>query len=180
MFLNAHTPDELRAAVEASLDPVERTTADLEARATGEAARFAKLTSSGFRSLLEERSSFFAECVRSAATYDGLRAPWPEAGRAVLVHAADFATSEVGEDTPYGWRAWKYLSAIWLNDTKPGSEAHCDRCAPPRPLQKAGEWHRKRIAGVFHIARGPFVVEFALCDRCWADASATISPTHVG
>ncbi|WP_431220995.1 hypothetical protein [Leifsonia xyli] len=157
-FLNANTPDEMRAAVAASIDPLDNLQIEYDRRAQLEAKAFAARTDSKWMHGLIEDEPFIADAMHSATSGEGFDTE-PEPGRAILVFANSFAMAYRGV------RLWTYISDVADSFIHAGDQVPCHRCELMNGITGSATEDRP-IAGVFHLARGRYVVEFALCLDC--------------
>lgn len=157
-FLNATTPDELRAAV-AQIDPLASLQIDFEQAALAEAREFVsdrRSPNAEWRRFTRDHDPFFDDALANVELgIDGM----PDPGRAVLVLSSPGALTDTD-----GERFWMHATDL----TRPSVTSAgrpCHRClessrvssdaVAPKPAQY-----------FFHAATGRFVVEFALCADC--------------
>ncbi|MWB98306.1 hypothetical protein [Agromyces seonyuensis] len=175
-FLNATTPEELRRAVAESADPIHALDFVLDLQASAEARAFCTRDGADNGWLLALGDAFIDHTMAEATSGTGLRHSdlarrheGPDPGRAIVVRASDYdieqTVVEASQNTAASWRRWLYISEIENGAWRNTGVGPCDRCDLP-PQLRLDHHEAGRIAGVFHVSRGRYVVEFALCATC--------------
>ncbi|MCE0507955.1 hypothetical protein LVJ59_02810 [Microbacterium sp. KKR3/1] len=157
------TPGDLRATIERRVrESLEQGL--LDSRAATEAVAFTRGNANAW---LVGSDPFVARAMAEATSGVGFKTD-PEKGRAVLVLSNDLHLHEfTDQDVPYGYRWWRYADSLPEGRVcATGSDAICHRCGPT--VAMTDENRLSSVAWVFHIARGPYVVEFAMCADCQA------------
>ena len=140
-----------------------------------EALEFCKGPDGSDNRWLAEVDDWFQRAMTSATTDIGFQRQ-PDPSRAIVVASDSFSYSEPGEDTPYGWRRWAYVTDLrgkplgGLDSIDHLPMANCHRCDTLTPFDQ------KRAQITIYIPRGRFAVEFALCRDCaiWAGSLARV------
>ena len=158
-YLNANTPDELRAAVSDGIDPLTSLQIEYDHAAAMDAKAFIgeRGDHKWLHSVLEDEPFVF-DAMRDATSGEGFDAE-PDPGKAIVVLANGFDLARSGV------RLWSYASDVEGSIISRDDHLPCHRCDLSRVVE--GRMRTTdTIAGVFHIARGRYVVEFALCADC--------------
>jgi hypothetical protein len=150
---------------------------EAENAAMAEAVRYAKDEDN--RWLLDLRDPFIDRAMTEATSGVAFKTE-PEPGRAVLVMSNDLGLHEhYDADSTYGYRWWRYLDSMPADrHCANGEDALCHRCGPTYMLRRSGSYVFRPIAAIIHIARGRYVVEFALCAEC-RDYYKTLADTAI-
>jgi len=152
--MSAITPDEYRASISASIDPLTSLQIDCDIQARMEAKAFVASHSSALMTAarlryLRDHDPFFADALTNMEFgIEGV----PDPGRAVLVMSHPAALTDFD-----GERFWMHATDLKrVSVTSKGDPCH--RCTA---MGDAGE-----TGWVFHVVTDKYVVEFALCASC--------------
>jgi hypothetical protein len=169
-YMSITDPAALHAAVERNLhdDPFVFMVADATADGVMQATAYAPHN----KDLLS--TDWIKKAVHEAARDDDGILGLPADGSAVVVLSHDYSTTEFPADE-WHRRAHPLSERGEPVTANPGSCHRCDVSHVVAMILYDSVPVRKQLT-VFHIARGRFVVEFAVCDQCYFDLTLGGTP----